>query len=146
MSLIDWLVDPAEVSRTINGAYMIIVSAISLTVLYLAWRTKDRNAIRLYLLSIPIWLAIEGFGLVQGWREYTDQVPLVYFVVAVMEDPGWVTLGYMVAWRLFERQFPEVMRQRVGGLPVGEVNSPVSPPRSPPSPPSSPPSPPPSSS
>ena len=139
MTLIDWLGESAEVSRTINGTYMIIVSAISLTVLYLAWRTKDRNAIRLYLLSIPVWLAIEGLGLVQGWREYTDQVPLVYFVVAVMEDPGWVTLGYMVAWRLFERQFPEVARQRAVRALEGEVKPPASPPSSspPPSPPSS---------
>ena len=112
MSLLDWLTESAEVSRTINGTYMIVVTVISLSVLYLAWRTRDRNALRLYLLSIPIWLFIEGFGLVVGLREYTDQWPLVYFVVAVMEDPGWVTLGYMVGWRLFEKRFPELTAQR----------------------------------
>ena len=113
MSLLEWLVEPAEVARTINGAYMIVVTVISLSVLFMAWWTKDRNALRLYILSIPIWLLIEGFGLVTGMREYTAQTGLVYFVVAVMEDPGWVTLGYMVAWRLFERRFPGMVEGRM---------------------------------
>lgn len=108
MSLLDWLMESAEVSRTINGWYMLIVSAISLSVLFFAWYTKDRNAVRLYILSIPIWLFIEGIGLVWGIREYSTNVGLTYLVVAVMEDPGWVTLSYMVAWRLFHRQFPHV--------------------------------------
>jgi hypothetical protein len=111
MGLLDWLAEPAEVARTINGGYMIVVTAISLTVLFLAWWTRDRNAMRLYILSIPIWLLIEGFGLVTGMREYTAQQGLVYFVVAVMEDPGWVTLAYMVAWRLWERRFPHMATQ-----------------------------------
>ena len=107
MSLIDWLMGPAEVSRTINGAYMLVVSAIALSVLAYAIWTRDRNAVRLYVLSIPIWLFIEGLGLFAwGIREYSSQVGLTYFVVAVMEDPGWVTLSYLVAWRLFERRFP----------------------------------------
>lgn len=109
MSLLDWLMESAEVSRTINGWYMLIVSAISLSVLFFAWYTKDRNAVRLYILSIPIWLFIEGVGLVWGIREYSTNVGLTYLVVAVMEDPGWVTLSYMVAWRLFHRQFPHVV-------------------------------------
>lgn len=125
MSLLEWLVGPAEVSRTINGTYMIVVTAISLSVLFMAWWTRDRNAVRLYLLSIPIWLFIEGFGLVTGMREYTAQTGLVYLVVAVMEDPGWVTLGYMVAWRLFERRFPGLAAAR-----VGKVEEPTSPPPS----------------
>jgi hypothetical protein len=107
MGLLEWLTGPAEVARTINGGYMIVVTAISLTVLLLAWWTRDRNAMRLYLLSIPIWLFIEGFGLLSGMRGYTEQQGLVYLVVAVMEDPGWVTLAYMVAWRLWERRFPD---------------------------------------
>ena len=127
MSLVDWLMGSAEIDRTINGAYMITVTAISLSVLFLAWWTKDRNAVRLYILSIPIWLLIEGLGLVAGWREYTEQVPLVYIIVAVMEDPGWVTLGYMVAWRLFERRFPEVVRKRAAEVPAAEVTPPPSP-------------------
>ena len=109
MSLMDWLMESAEVSRTINGAYMIVVSAIALSVLAYAIWTRDRNAVRLYVLSIPIWLFIEGLGLfVWGIREYSSQTGLTYFVVAVMEDPGWVTLSYLVAWRLFERWFPKV--------------------------------------
>jgi hypothetical protein len=109
----DWLMTSAEVSRTINGTYMIVVSTIALSVLAFAIYTKDRNAVRLYVLSIPIWLFIEGLGLfIWGIREYSSQVGLTYFVVAVMEDPGWVTLSYMVAWRLFERQFPKVVEER----------------------------------
>lgn len=124
MSILDWLMGSAEVSRTINGTYMIVVSAIALSVLAFAFYTKDRNAVRLYILSIPIWLFIEGFGLfVWGIREYSSQVGLTYFVVAVMEDPGWVTLSYIVAWRVFERQFPKVVEKRQDGE---EVTSPSS--------------------
>ena len=123
MSLLDWLMESAEVSRTINGWYMLIVSAISLSVLFFAWYTKDRNAVRLYILSIPIWLFIEGIGLVWGIREYSTNVGLTYFVVAVMEDPGWVTLSYMVAWRLFQRQFPHVAE---GEMAKEEVSPPSS--------------------
>ena len=124
MSILDWLMGSAEVSRTINGTYMIVVSAIALSVLAFAFYTKDRNAVRLYILSIPIWLFIEGFGLfVWGIREYSSQVGLTYFVVAVMEDPGWVTLSYIVAWRVFERQFPKVVKKRQDGE---EVTSPSS--------------------
>ena len=124
MSILDWLVGSAEVSRTINGTYMIVVSAIALSVLAFAIYSKDRNAVRLYILSIPIWLFIEGFGLfVWGIREYSSQVGLTYFVVAVMEDPGWVTLSYIVAWRVFERQFPKVVKKRQDGE---EVTSPSS--------------------
>jgi hypothetical protein len=113
MSLMDWLMESAEVSRTINGAYMIVVCAIALSVLAFALYTKDRNAVRLYLLSIPIWLAIEGFGVfIWGIREYSDQLFTTYMVVAVFEDPGWVTLSYMVAWRVFEKQFPKVVEDR----------------------------------
>jgi hypothetical protein len=113
MSLMDWLMTSAEVSRTINGTYMIVVSAIALSVLAFAFYTKDRNAVRLYIMSIPIWLFIEGLGLfIWGIREYSSQVGLTYFVVAVMEDPGWVTLSYMVAWRLFERRFPKLVEER----------------------------------
>jgi len=112
----DWLMETAEVSRTINGAYMIIVCAIALSVLGFAILSKDRNAIRLYLLSIPIWLFIEGFGVfVWGIRVYSDQLWTTYIVVAVFEDPGWVTLSYIVAWRVFQRQFPKVVDQRDAG-------------------------------
>jgi hypothetical protein len=127
VSIVDWLIGPAEVSRTVNGTYMVVVTAISLSVLVLAWRTRDRNSVRLYLLSIPIWLFIEGFGLVSGMREYTDQWPLAYVVVAVMEDPGWVTLAYMVAWRLFDRRFPGLVDRRVQAEEAGaEVTCPSS--------------------
>ena len=120
----DWLMTSAEVSRTINGAYMIVVCAIAVSVLAFAFWSRDRNAVRLYLLSIPIWLAIEGFGVfVWGIREYSDQLWTTYVVVAVFEDPGWVTLSYMVAWRAFQRQFPKVVEARSG---EEEVSPPAS--------------------
>ena len=124
MSLMDWLMTSAEVSRTINGGYMIVVSVIAMSVLAFAIYTRDRNAVRLYLLSIPIWLFIEGLGLFSwGIREYSSQVGLTYFVVAVMEDPGWVTLSYMVAWRVFERQFPKVVEERIASAEVSPPSS-----------------------
>ena len=124
MSLMDWLMTSAEVSRTINGGYMIVVSVIAMSVLAFAIYTRDRNAVRLYLLSIPIWLFIEGLGLfIWGIREYSSQVGLTYFVVAVMEDPGWVTLSYIVAWRLFERQFPKVAEERAASAEVSPPSS-----------------------
>lgn len=124
MSLAEWLTGSAEVSRTINGAYMLVVFAIALAVLAYALWTRDRNAVRLYVLSIPVWLFIEGLGLfIWGIREYSDQLWTTYVVVAVFEDPGWVTLSYMVAWRLFRHRFP--VPSGTGGD-GGEVSPPAS--------------------
>lgn len=110
MGLLGWLGESVEVSRTVNIAYFIVVTGISLTVLYLALATRrrDPNTLRIYLYSIPVWLAIEGFGLAMGWREYTDHFALTYFIVAVIEDPGWMALAYLVGSRLIERRFPHM--------------------------------------
>jgi|MudIll2142460700_1097286.scaffolds.fasta_scaffold62147_3 hypothetical protein len=106
MGLLEWLLEPVNVSRTVTGGYLVLATCISLAVLAYALRTRDRNAVRLYVASIPIWMFIEGLGLVQGWRAYTEPVWLTYIVVAIMEDPGWVALAYMMGVKLIERRFP----------------------------------------
>ncbi len=108
MGLLEWLLEPVHVSRSVNVGYLILVTGISLAILAYALRTRDRNAVRLYFASIPIWMFIEGLGLIQGWRAYSGSVGLVYIVVAVMEDPGWVALAYMIGVRLMERKFPSL--------------------------------------
>ena len=41
-----------------------------------------------------------------GVRTYdSSSVPVAFFVVAVMEDPGWVCLAYLVAEKGFENIF-----------------------------------------
>lgn len=111
MGVLEWLGEGVEVSRTVSIAYFFIVTGISLAVLYLAvaTRRRDPNTLRIYVYSIPVWLAIEGLGLAMGWREYTDHIALTYFVVAVMEDPGWMALAYLVGSRLMERRFPQMV-------------------------------------
>jgi hypothetical protein len=111
MGILGWLGEGVEVSRTVNILYFLVVTGISLGVLYLALATRrrDPNTLRIYVYSIPVWLAIEGLGLVMGWREYTDHFALTYFVVAVMEDPGWMALAYLVGSRLMERRFPQMV-------------------------------------
>ena len=104
MGLLEWLLEPVHVSRTVTGGYLVLATCISLAVLAYALRTRDRNAVRLYIASIPIWMFIEGLGLVMGWRAYTEPVWLTYIVVAVMEDPGWVALAYIIGTRLMERR------------------------------------------
>ncbi len=113
--LIDWLITPAEINRVVNVLYLIIVSCIALGVLITAIVTKNKNGIRIYLFSIPVWLFIEGFGLVTGLREYDINGPMfwiTYIVVAVGEDPGWVALAYMVSeWSLkfLANKYPNII-------------------------------------
>ncbi|MCK5562044.1 MAG: hypothetical protein KAJ51_15700 [Thermoplasmata archaeon] len=106
MSIIDWLTEPAFVSREVNWLYFIIVTIISLVVLSYALYTKNRRAIYLYIFGIFVWVAIEGGSMLLGLRTYeSSSVPLAFFVVAVMEDPGWVCLAYIVAEKGFKRFF-----------------------------------------
>ena len=54
---------------------------------------------------MAIWALIEGIGLVTGMRVYTpseDRV-LVFIFVALVEDSGWVCLGYMMAEQMYKR-------------------------------------------
>ena len=107
MGLIEWLASPATVSRDVNYLYFMIVLAITLTVLFIALYTKNKRALKMFVYSMAIWAFIEGFGLVTGMRVYTpseDRI-LVFIFVALVEDSGWVCLGYMMAEQLYKR-FP----------------------------------------
>jgi hypothetical protein len=102
MSVVDWLTEPAFVSREVNWLYFIIVTMISLVVLVYAIHSKNRRAIYLYIFAIFVWVAIEGGSVLLGVRTYeSSAAPLAFVVVAVMEDPGWVCLAYMVAEKGF---------------------------------------------
>ena len=106
MSVIDWLMEPAFVSREVNWLYFIIVTLISLSVLFYALYTKNRRALYLYIFSIFVWVAIEGGFMLAGTRTYeSSSVPLAFFAVAVMEDPGWVCLAYIIAEITFKNFF-----------------------------------------
>jgi len=105
MGLIEWLMSPAHVSRDVNYLYFLIVLAITLTVLGIALYTKNKRAIKMFIFAMGIWALIEGIGLVTGMRAYNppeDRIP-VFIFVALVEDPGWVCLGYMMAEQLFKR-------------------------------------------
>lgn len=96
---------PAQVSREVNYLYFLIVLAITITVLVIAIYTKNRRAIIMFLYAMVVWACIEGFGLITGMRVYEpprDQI-MVFIFVALVEDPGWVCLGYMVAEQLYKR-------------------------------------------
>lgn len=88
-----------------NYAYFLVVLAITLTVLAIALYTRNKRAVKMFLFAMAIWAFIEGFGLVTGMRVYQpDEVILPVFIfVALVEDPGWVCLGYMMAEQLFKR-------------------------------------------
>ncbi|MBN2065587.1 MAG: hypothetical protein JW771_02125 [Candidatus Thermoplasmatota archaeon] len=103
MSLIEWVMSPAEVCRHVNYLYFFIVLGITLTVLGIALYTKNKRAVKMFLFAIVIWALIEGIGLVTGMREYSQDVAVVYVFVALVEDPGWVCLGYMMAEQMYKR-------------------------------------------
>lgn len=103
MSLLSWLLEEAHVDREVSYLYLIIVTAISLGVLAYVLKTRNRNAIYLYLFSLPVWGAIEGIGLLTGWRQYSSSPGLVFVVVSFMENPGWVTLAYLISEKMMKR-------------------------------------------
>ena len=96
---------PAQVSREVNYLYFLIVICITLTVIGIALFTRNKRAIRMFLLALPIWALIEGIGLVSGMRIYepTSDTFLIFIFVALVEDSGWVCLGYMMAEQLFKK-------------------------------------------
>ena len=101
-------------SREVNYLYFLIVLAITITVLGIAIYTKNRRAIIMFLYAMVVWACIEGFGLIAGMRVYEppkDQI-MVFIFVALVEDPGWVCLGYMVAEKLYKR-WPGKIKKRV---------------------------------
>ena len=96
---------PASVSREVNYLYFLIVLGVTLTVLGIALYTKNKRAVRMFVFAMGVWAFIEGIGLVTGTRVYTppsERIP-VFLFVALVEDPGWVCLGYMIAEQLFKR-------------------------------------------
>ena len=96
---------PAEVSREVNYFYFIIVLAITLCILGIALYTRNKRAVRMFLFALIVWAFIESFGIITGLRTYEpyeDRV-LIFIFVALVEDSGWVCLGYMMAEQLFKR-------------------------------------------
>jgi FtsH-binding integral membrane protein len=93
------------VSREVNYLYFLIVLAITLTVLMIAIYTKNKRAVKMFVFAMFIWAFIEGFGLITGMRVYNppgDRI-LVFIFVALVEDPGWVCLGYMMSEQMYKR-------------------------------------------
>jgi hypothetical protein len=105
MSVLGWLAEGAYVNRHVNMLYFIVVCSISVGVLATAVRMNDRRAMRMYLYSMPVWAAIEGIGLASGMRIYGSHQFAVFFFVALIEDPGWVTLAFMASESLFKRLY-----------------------------------------
>jgi len=96
---------PAEVCREVNYVYFLVVLGITLTVLGIALYTKNKRAVKMFLFAAVIWALIEGIGIVSGMRTYephSDRL-LIFFFVAIIEDSGWVCLGYMMAEQLFKK-------------------------------------------
>jgi len=105
MDIIEWISSPAQVSREVNYLYFLIVLAITLTVIAVALYTKNKRAVKLFLFAMVIWSIIEGIGLITGMRIYNPpeaRIP-VFLFVALVEDPGWVCLGYMMAEQIYKR-------------------------------------------
>lgn len=105
MSLLEWLTSPALVSRDVNYLYFLIVLAITLIVLAIALYTRNKRAVKIFIFAMAIWALIEGIGLVTGMRVYTPSEDrfLVFIFVALVEDPGWVCLGYMMAEQMYKK-------------------------------------------
>lgn len=57
----------------------------------------------MFLFAMVVWAFIEGFGLVTGLRAYSKDTLIVFVFVALVEDSGWVCLGYMMAEQMFKR-------------------------------------------
>lgn len=107
MGLFEWITSPAQVSREVNYLYFLIVLAITLTVFAVALYTKNKRAVKIFLFAMVIWSIIEGIGLITGMRTYypaEDRI-LVFIFVALVEDPGWVCLGYMMAEQMYKKFF-----------------------------------------
>lgn len=96
---------PAEVCRHVNYVYFLVVLGITLTVLGIALYTKNKRAVKMFLFAAVVWTLIEGIGIVSGMRTYephSDRL-LIFFFVAIVEDSGWVCLGYMMAEQMYKR-------------------------------------------
>ena len=85
--------------------YFFIVLGITLTVLGIALYTRNKRAVRMFVFAMGIWAFIEGIGLITGMRHYSpsEDTGLIFVFVALVEDPGWVCLGYMIAEQIFKK-------------------------------------------
>ena len=85
--------------------YFLIVLAITLTVLGIAFYTRNKRAVRMFIFALFVWALIEGFGLITGMRVYEPESDrfLIFIFVALVEDSGWVCLGFMMAEQLSKR-------------------------------------------
>jgi len=104
VSVLDWILSPASVSRQVNYLYFLIVFFLTVLVLGTALYTKNRRGVRLFLLAMVVWSGIEFIGLATGMRVYkpeSDKI-VIFIFVALVEDPGWVCLCYLIAERLFK--------------------------------------------
>ncbi len=101
MDIIAWLTESADVNRHVSPLYFIIVSVITLSVLYYAVRAGNKRAIRIFSYAFVVWSILE-FGLYfTGIRQYNiDQPYLIILLIGGVEDPGWVCLAYLVAEKL----------------------------------------------
>lgn len=105
MDILEWITSSAQVSREVNYLYFLIVLAITITVIAIALYTKNKRAIKLFLFAMAVWSVIEGIGLLTGMRVYNPpeaRIP-VFLFVALVEDPGWVCLGYMSAEQIYKK-------------------------------------------
>ena len=95
----------AHVCREVNYVYFLIVLTITLSVLGIALYTKNKRAINMFLFAMIVWAIIEGIGLISGMRVYQpyEDKLLIFIFVALVEDPGWICLGYMMSEQMFKR-------------------------------------------
>jgi Na+/melibiose symporter-like transporter len=103
MDIISWLTESASVNRHVSPLYFIIVSIITLSVLFYALKTDNRRAVRIFVYAVVVWLILE-FGLFfTGVRQYNlDDPYLIIMLIGGVEDPGWVCLAYIVAERMMK--------------------------------------------
>ena len=103
MDIINWLTESAHVNRHVSPVYFIIVTIITLSILYFAIRTDNKRALRIFVYAFVVWLILE-FGLFfTGIREYNIEHPyLIIMLIGGVEDPGWVCLTYMVAEKMMK--------------------------------------------
>ena len=115
--ILEWLDQAASVDRHVTPLYFMVVAAITFTI-YIYACQRDRDAVRFFWYSAVVWMGIEGFGLLAGLRVYEAAYPLnVFFCVAILEDAGWCTLGFLIAKRAHRRWREKRMRAMMANHP-----------------------------
>jgi hypothetical protein len=103
MDIISWLTESAMVNRHVTPLYFIIVSIITLSILFYALKSNNKRAVRIFGYAFIVWVILE-FGLFfSGIRQYDLENPyLVILLIGGVEDPGWVCLAYLVAEKMMK--------------------------------------------